>query len=147
MAAMNSFDTLFDRTLISPRFNMAILGLFAIMAVALAAVGVHGVIAFSVTSRTREIGLRVALGASPSRVIRQFVMDTSRLAVAGVAAGLGLAALAGPWFGHLLAGLPSIRPLWLAGLALGFVGVALLAGYIPARRASRVDPVKALAAE
>jgi putative ABC transport system permease protein len=147
IAALNTLDSLFDRTLVSPRFNMAILGLFAILAVALAAVGVHGVIAFSVTSRTREIGLRVALGATPSRVTRQFVVDTSRLAVAGVAAGLALAVLLGPLFGHLLVGLPAIRPIWLAGLALAFVGIALLAGYIPARRASRIDPVKALAAE
>lgn len=147
MTTVTSLDTMFERTLVNPKFNMAILGLFAIMAVALAAVGVHGVIAFSVTSRTREIGVRVALGASPARVARQFLIDTSRLAIAGALAGVVLAAVLGRWLDHLLVGLPSLKPLWVIGLVIAFVGVALLAGYIPARRASRVDPVKALAAD
>ena len=147
MTSLTSLDTFLDRSLVSPMFNMAVLGVFALVAVALAAVGVYGVIAFSVTSRTREIGLRVALGATPGTVMRQFVMDTCRLALGGAMAGLILAVGLERWFDHLLYGVPPFDPLSLSGVIVIFLIVALTAGYLPARRASRIDPARALASE
>jgi predicted permease len=147
MTSLTSLDTFLDRSLVSPMFNMAVLGVFALVAVALAAVGVYGVIAYSVTCRTREIGLRVALGATPATVMRQFVMDTSRLALAGATAGLALAVGLERWFDHLLYGVPRFDPLSLSGVIVIFLIVALTAGYVPAHRASRIDPARALAAD
>lgn len=147
MTSLTSLDTYLDRSLVSPMFNMAVLGVFALVAVALAAVGVYGVIAFSVTSRAREIGLRVALGATRGTVMRQFVMDTCRLAVAGATAGLILAVGLERWFDHLLYGVPPFDLLSASVVIVAFLTIALTAGYVPARRASRIDPARALASD
>jgi putative ABC transport system permease protein len=139
-----SFDERFSRTLIAPRFNMLILGVFAFVAIALAAVGVFGVIAYSIASRTREIGVRLALGATPQRIVADVVRRGMALAGAGMAFGLAGALALGRLFATLLYGLAPTDWVTLAITLLGFVAVASGACYLPARRAAAVDPLTAL---
>jgi putative ABC transport system permease protein len=146
-SSFQPIETLFGRRLVGPRFNMWLAAVFALVAVALSAVGVYAVVAFSVVNRTREIGVRMALGASPRRMTAHFVRRTLRLVGAGTMVGLALAVVAGQGLGSLLFGLPPFDPAVLAGAVAVFVLVAACAGYLPARRASRVDPLNALRAE
>ena len=136
-----------DRSVAAPRFNLLLLGLFAVLGVTLAAVGVYGVMAFTVSRRTRELGIRIALGAEPSALLRLVLGRSVLMAVAGVvaglAAGLGTALLLRTMF-H---GVQILDPLVLATVSALVVGVSLLASYIPARRAMRIDPLEALRAE
>jgi len=122
-------------------------GVFALVAVLLAAIGVYGVVAYSVASRTREIGLRVALGAEPRRIVRQVVRGGLTLAAIGLVIGLAGALAVGRLITSLLYGMPPTDPLTLAGAMGLFVLVVLLASWVPARRAARVDPVIALRVE
>ena len=135
-----------DRLVAAPRFNLLLLGLFAVLGVTLAAVGVYGVMAFTVSRRTRELGIRIALGAEPSALLRLVLGRSVLMAVAGVvaglAAGLGTALLLRTMF-H---GVQILDPLVLATVSALVVGVSLLASYIPARRAMRIDPLEALRA-
>jgi len=127
-----------------PRFDAALLTLFAGMGVLLAAIGVYGVIAFLTMERTREIGVRVALGAQPRDICRLVMRDGIRLLLCGSVAGTIAAAALTRWMGSLLFGVaPNDPTTFLSVLAL-LAGVALAACYIPARRAMRVDPVVAL---
>jgi putative ABC transport system permease protein len=129
------------------RFNMILLLSFAAAAVLLAAVGVYGVMALAVGRRTREIGIRIALGARPSDVRRLIVGDGAVLALAGVAFGLGTAAAMSRLLSGLLFGVgPLDAPTFIA-VPLFLGSVALLACYLPARRASKVDPNLALKTE
>ncbi|HKC87305.1 MAG TPA: FtsX-like permease family protein, partial [Blastocatellia bacterium] len=129
------------------RFNMLLLGVFAAVAMLLAAVGIYGVMSYAVTQRTREIGVRVALGARPRDVIRMVVgrgmLLTSIGAAAGVALSLGLTRL----MSGMLFGVGAKDPLTFACVSVLLAGVALLACYIPARRAARVDPMVSLRRE
>jgi predicted permease len=117
---------------------------FAVLATLLAAVGLYGVLAYSIAQRTREIGLRMALGATPGRVRRMILSQTAVMTVAGGLAGLGLAALAGRYAESLLYQLKGRDPAVFALAAVVLGGVALIAGFAPAMRASRVDPMVAL---
>jgi putative ABC transport system permease protein len=139
-----SFDERFSRTLVAPRFNMLILGVFALVAIALAAVGVFGVIAYSIASRTREIGVRVALGATPQRIVADVVRRGMTLAGAGMVIGLAGAVALGRLFETLLYGLAPTDWLTLSITVLGFAAVAFGASYLPARRAAAIDPLTAL---
>jgi putative ABC transport system permease protein len=126
------------------RFNMLLLSLFALLAMALAGVGIYGVISYAVTQRTREIGIRVALGANAKDVLQLVLKQGLRLAVMGVALG-GVAALAlTPLMKSLLFGITTTDPLTFASVALVLLLLALLACYLPARRATKVDPIIAL---
>jgi predicted permease len=139
-----SLETIFDRTLVSPRFNMWLIAVFASVAITLAVIGVYGVMAFAVSSRTRDIGVRIALGASPGRVTAEFLRSSLRLVALGTAGGVLLALGLARWFSSLLFGVPAADwPVISIALA-GFAAVATLAAYLPARRASRVDPLQAL---
>jgi putative ABC transport system permease protein len=140
-------DRIFNRTLVSPRFVMLLFGVFASIAVMLAAVGVYGVVAYLVASRTREIGLRVTLGATPRRAVLHVMGHAARLAALGVGLGLAAALGLGRWVDSLLFGLPHDDPVTVIGSATLFALVALVASYLPARRASRIDPLTALRAE
>jgi putative ABC transport system permease protein len=128
----------------TPRFNATLLAAFAALALLLAAVGVFGVIAYSVNQRTHEIGIRVALGASPSRILRGVVGEALTLAVFGVAAGVAGAFGAARVIASQLYGTQPTDPLAVAAMTFALIVVALTASAAPARRASRLDPLVAL---
>ncbi|HWZ29915.1 MAG TPA: ABC transporter permease [Bryobacteraceae bacterium] len=126
------------------RFLLLLVGLFAAAALVLAAVGIYGVVAFSVTRRTQEIGVRMALGAQRSDVLRLVVGEGARLAFLGVAIGIAASFAITRLLSSLLFGVSATDPLTFAGVAGLLTLVALLASYIPARRAMRLDPNTAL---
>jgi len=126
------------------RLSAVILGVFAIVAIVLAAVGLYGVVAHSVTERTREIGVRMALGAERGQVQRLFVVHGVITAIAGTIAGLAGAAILSRWLETMLFGVKPADPSTLAAVALLLLIVSAAACYIPARRAARVDPLVAL---
>jgi putative ABC transport system permease protein len=131
-------------TVAQPRFQMILLMVFASIAVALAAVGVYGIMAYTVSQRTPEIGVRMAVGASPNRVVAMVVWQGARLALLGVVLGMIAAALAAGAMQTLLFDIKGIDPLTFAAAPV-FLGVAaVLASYIPARRAARISPLAAL---
>jgi predicted permease len=135
---------LIDASVAQPRFRTFLLGLFAVMALALAATGVFGVISYSVSRRTNEIGIRVALGASRNTILSMILRETLVLTFAGLALGLPCALAASHLVGHMLFNVSANDPATLATVAFSLTAVAILAGYIPARRAMRVDPMAAL---
>ena len=131
-------------TVAQPRFQMILLMVFASLAVTLAAVGVYGIMAYTVSQRTPEIGVRMAVGASPNRVVAMIVWQGARLAVLGVVLGMIAAALAAGAMQTLLFNIKGIDPLTFAAAPV-FLGLAaILASYIPARRAARISPLAAL---
>ena len=135
------------RELAQPRFAMALLGAFAGLALVLTVVGLYGVMMYSVTRRTREIGVRMALGARRPAVLRMILSDAGRLLVIGVGSGLLATLLAASLLRSMLYGTGSRNPFVLASVCL-IVGVAgLLAAYIPALRAASIEPMEALRAE
>jgi ABC-type antimicrobial peptide transport system permease subunit len=129
------------------RFYMILVGLFAGLAAVLAAVGLYGVVAYSVSRRTREIGLRVALGARRDGIVRLVVGQGMRPALIGLAVGLGVALLGGRVMEAVLFGVQPRDPVILGGTALLLAVVTLAAAALPAYRAAKVDPIKALQAE
>jgi predicted permease len=142
-----TLDERLARSLVSPRFTTLLVGTFAAVAVLLAAIGIYGVIAYAVASRTREIGVRVALGATPGHLMAAVVGRGMTLAGAGIAVGLAGALVIGRVLASLLYGLSPADPLTLGGAAALFALVALAACWLPARRASRMSPVLALRTE
>ncbi len=129
------------------RFWMLLLGLFAGLAVALAAIGLYGVIAYAVTQRTHELGVRTALGATRTDVFTLVVRQGLVLALLGVAIGIPAALALTRVLASRLFGVTATDPATLAAAAVLFVSIALLACAIPARRATTVDPLVALRAE
>jgi putative ABC transport system permease protein len=130
-----------------PRFNMQLMGIFAIAALLLAAVGVYGIMAFAVARRTREIGVRMALGAQPGKLVAMVIVQALKVAGFGVVVGL-FAAL---WLSRFLESLlyettPTDAPTYVA-VALTLLAVATIAAFLPAIRATRVDPKVALTSE
>jgi putative ABC transport system permease protein len=119
-------------------------GVFASVALLLAAAGIYGVVAYSVTQRTREIGIRVALGAERVDVLWLIILRTAKLALLGELIGFLLALGLTRFMASMLFGMHAADPLTLAGVALLLTSVALIACYVPARRAARVDPIVAL---
>jgi putative ABC transport system permease protein len=126
---------------------VALLAGFAALAVILAALGIYGVMSYSVAQRTREMGIRIALGASRNRVVKLVVSHGATLAVTGLAIGAGGAF----WLTRLIEGLlfntPAKDPATFAAVAVLLGGVAILAAYLPARRAASIDPVVTMRAE
>jgi putative ABC transport system permease protein len=144
LSAMRSLDDIVESSVAQPRFSSLLLGIFAGLALVLAAVGLYGVMAYSVTQRTNEIGIRMALGAEQNDVVKMVIVQGMRLAIAGLAIGL----VGSLGFGRLLASmLYGVSPtdlLTFALMSVALMGVAMLANYIPARRAAKVDPMVAL---
>ncbi|HEU4453547.1 MAG TPA: FtsX-like permease family protein, partial [Longimicrobium sp.] len=130
-----------------PRLNAVLLGAFSAAALLLAALGIYGVIAYAVSQRTREIGVRVALGATPRDVLRMVVGQGVRMAAVGLGVGLVVALAATRLMRSMLFGVEPGDPLTLAAVLATLGAVALLASYLPARRAARTDPLVALRAE
>ncbi|MFQ5744726.1 MAG: FtsX-like permease family protein, partial [Acidobacteriota bacterium] len=147
ISTFRTMQELVGRRLVSPRFNMLLVVIFAAVAVVLAAVGTYGVIAYSIASRTQEIGIRMALGARPWGVTFSVVRHGMTLALIGLGLGflgaLGLSRV----IASLLYGLPPDDPATFAAVGGIFMAVALLACYLPARRAARLDPMSALHTE
>src|SRR5262249_30825146 len=129
------------------RFRTLLLGLFAVVALVLATVGIYGVMAYAVTQRTHEIGIRMALGASARRVVQSVLGETLRLVGIGIVIGLGAALAATRLVKSLLFGLQPHDPLTIGLAVVVILAVAAVAGYLPARRASCVDPLVALRRE
>ena len=148
--ARNDFRTLHqivDRSVSPRRFTVLLLAAFAVFALILAALGIYALISYSVTQRTREIGIRMALGASARDVQARILGQTLRLAVIGLAIGLVASSLLARGVSALLFGVTAGDPQTFAGMIAVLAIVALVAGYLPARRASRIDPMVALRAE
>jgi putative ABC transport system permease protein len=141
---MQTMESVRAESLAQRRFVLVLVALFGILALTLAAIGVYGVMSLLVSERTQEVGVRLALGAHPSDVLKMLVAQATRLAVVGVTAGVGLSLLLMPLLRAQLYGVEPRDPMTLAGVPAALVAVALLAALIPARRAMRVDPVKAL---
>ena len=141
MAAVVS-DTVSER-----RFNMLLVSTFAVLALTLAAIGIYGVIAYSVSQRTHEIGLRMALGAARSDVLSMIVREGVLTAGLGVAAGLAAASAGSGLLRDLLVDIAPRDPATFVGTALALLAVAVAASYLPARRATHVDPMVALRQE
>jgi putative ABC transport system permease protein len=139
--------TLDDRigvALSRPRFNAALVAGFAAAALVIAAVGVYGMLSYSVSSRLREIGVRLALGAAPPRIVRFVLAEGLRLAAIGVVVGIGLALATGRLTRSLLIDVSPSDPRILAGVSVVMLAVAYFAAFLPARRASAVDPIVVL---
>jgi predicted permease len=127
-----------------PRLSAALLSVFAVMGLLLTAVGIYGVVSLSVNQRTQEIGVRMALGATPRSVVRMMVWQASLWIGLGAAAGILGSLAAARWIGSLLFGVRATDPATLAEAAMLLLAVALLGAWIPARRAAKVDPMVAL---
>jgi putative ABC transport system permease protein len=139
-----TMEDIVSSSLAQRRFALQVVGGFGVLALLLAGVGVYGVVAYSVAQRTREIGIRLALGASSGAILRWVFGQGMRLALLGTAAGLVGALALTRLLRGLLFGVSAADPVTYAGLAVLLAGVALLACYIPARRATKVDPMAAL---
>ncbi len=142
-----TLDVVVDRAVAPRRLITSLLGAFSALALVLAAVGLYGVIAYSVGQRTREIGIRMAVGAQRGDVLRLIVGEGVRMAAAGIVVGLVAALLVTRVLNSLLFGVTATDPFIFVANAAILVAVALLASAIPARRAARVDPMEALRAE
>jgi len=144
---LSTMEQAVSESVSQPRFYMLLLSAFATLALLLAALGIYGVISYSVSQRTRELGIRIALGATQDRVMRLVLGHGLMLTVVGVSVGL----LGAYWLTRVVAallyGVEATDVVTFAGVALVLLGVASLASYLPARRAARVDPVIAMRAE
>lgn len=141
---IRSMDELVSRSVSEPRFNMLLLAVFAGLALSLASIGIYGVMAYSVAERTREIGIRMAMGAQAEDVVKLVLKQGTVLIVVGLGLGLAASFALTRVISSFLFGVSATDPVTFAGIALLLGLVALIACYIPARRATRVDPMVAL---
>jgi len=144
VSQIQTMDQVLSQSLARRRLYVVLLGIFACVALLLAASGIYGVVSYSVTQRTREMGIRVALGAERVDILRIIVLQAGKLALAGELAGILVALAVTRLMTSLLFGITAVDPLTFAGVTLLLSAVALAACYIPARRAMRVDPMIAL---
>jgi putative ABC transport system permease protein len=142
-----SMDEAVAHATAQPRFEMLLLGLFGVVALVLAAVGIYGVMNYSVSRRTREIGIRMSLGASRADVLRMIVLQGAFQALAGTVVGLVGAMLLSKLMGQLLFGVKPTDPLTFMVVTAVLGLAALLATGVPARKAMRVEPMSALRSE
>jgi putative ABC transport system permease protein len=144
---VRTMDERIGRSLSSRRFSMVLLALFAGLALTLAAVGIYGVVAYAVTERTHEIGVRVALGAQRRDVMAMVVGQGMTMTIVGTAIGVAVSAALARLMSSLLFGVSAVDPATFVAIPLLLVAVALAACYVPARRAMRVDPLQTLRSE
>jgi ABC-type antimicrobial peptide transport system permease subunit len=133
-----------DATVTQQKTFSVLTGAFGILALVLACIGIYGLMAYDVSRRTSEIGIRMALGAQAGQMLRMILAEASWLAIIGVGAGLGAAFLLARFIRSMLYGLTPTDPLILTGAGLLLLAVALLSGWGPARKASHTDPMEAL---
>jgi putative ABC transport system permease protein len=144
---IQTMDQAMASSLSPQRVSLALVGVFAVIAVLVAGIGVYGVVAFWVSARAREIGIRLALGATRRQVATLVVGQMARLVIAGAVLGLVAGMLAGRAAGSLLYETSAFDPVALAGVAALLAAVGLVASYLPSRRATSVDPVASLRVE
>jgi putative ABC transport system permease protein len=144
---IESFPEAMHASVAEPRFRTMLLGLFSAIALLLAAIGIFGVISFSVSRRTLEIGVRMALGATPASIRHMVLGESAKLVLFGLAAGIPAALILTHFLSALLFGITPTDPLTFISVALLLMLVALAAAYLPARRAIRIDPMAALRCE
>jgi putative ABC transport system permease protein len=145
--AVNTLEGMHSALTAQPRFNTVLLVIFAAVAVILALVGVFGVVSYSVAQRTHEIGVRMALGADKKSVLKMVLLQGASVAIIGIAIGLGIAFALTRLMTSLLFTVKATDPVTFAAVPLLLAAVTILASYIPARRATRVDPMVALREE
>ena len=141
---VRTMNEVIDGSLASRRFSAELVGVFAVMALLLASVGIYGLLAYMVGQRAHEIGVRMALGAMPSTIGKMIVSRGAGLAGIGVGIGLLLSGIMAPMISTVLYGVRPLDPEVFLGVPLILMVVALLASYIPARRAASVNPIVAL---
>src|SRR4029453_4830644 len=141
---ISSMEEIVSDSVARQRFSMLLLGVFAGLAMVLAAVGIYGVMSYSVAQRTREIGIRMALGAQRSDVMKMTIGQGLRLVLTGVAIGLAAAFVLTRVMSTLLFGVSPTDPVTFISISIVLVSVAVLSSYVPALRATRVDPMFAL---
>jgi ABC-type antimicrobial peptide transport system permease subunit len=139
-----TLQNLVEQTVSPRRFVTVLLGGFALLALVLASLGIYGVISYSVNQRTNELGIRIALGAQTLTVLKMVLVQGAKLALAGLGIGLIAAFVLTRVLSSLLFGVGATDPLTFTGIGLILTAVALVACYIPARRATKVDPIVAL---
>jgi putative ABC transport system permease protein len=144
VASIKTMEQRMAEVVARPRFQTLLLGSFAALALLLASIGIYGVVSYTIAARTREIGIRMALGARPSDILRNVLGQGLAMALAGVAAGLALAAAAARAMGGLLFQVRALDPATFLTVPLVLLAIAALACYVPARRAMGLDPVIAL---
>jgi ABC-type antimicrobial peptide transport system permease subunit len=142
--SFRALDDYIDAALSQERLIAMLSGFFGVLALLLAALGLYGITAYAVVRRRAEIGIRLALGASPSAVVRGILSRTGLLVVSGIVLGGAASWWASRFVSALLFGLPPTDPITIAGAMLVLAGVSALAGWIPARRAALIDPAEAL---
>jgi len=147
LSNVSTLDAVLAKSISQERFYMTLLAIFASVALVLAAIGIFGVLSYAVSQRTREIGIRMALGAQGRSVINLIVWQAMLLVASGVVAGIGAALLVTQTMTKMLFSVTPTDPATFASVAGVLVTVALFASYLPARRATKVDPIVALRAE
>jgi predicted permease len=147
LAFVSTMDEVKDGLLVQDRFTLLLYGSFAVLALVLAAVGIYAVMAFTVSQRTQEIGVRIALGATRTNVIGLIVREGSILALIGLGLGIGGALLVGRSMQSTLYGVHALDLFVIASVAVVLFATALLASYLPARRAAAIEPMQALRTE
>ncbi|HEX6772645.1 MAG TPA: ABC transporter permease [Acidobacteriaceae bacterium] len=147
VADIRTMDQIVTASVATPRFAFVLVGLFGGLAIVLAAIGTYGVIAYSVTQRTAEFGLRMALGAQRLDVLRLVLLQAGKMVLAGTVAGIVLALVFAQALKSLIYQVSPADPLTFAVIGAAVVLIAILAGYVPARKATRADPMVALRAE
>jgi ABC-type antimicrobial peptide transport system permease subunit len=144
LAKVSTLTTLVDDSMAQPRFSVFLLGSFGVLALLLASIGMYGVISYSVLQRTQEIGIRMALGAQRGKVFGMVLRQGARLAGLGIGIGFVTALGVTRLLASFLYGVRPTDPLTFAAVSFLLLGITLLACYLPARRAMRVDPMVAL---